>query len=372
MLSKELCFELCKNNISDWNNLEIEDFMLDSVQGGLTNQLIKFYLSHEKLALTKKDEKLITSVLIRIYGENTENLIDREKEIKLYRYLSEKKLAPKLYSEFAIGRIEEFIEATTLTAQDIRNPEIFTKVARRLASLHNLEIDHISNNPCLFPNLKSWYTLSKQVHFPNDSRKEALLLSLELEDLQQDIDTLQYVIESEEAFPVLFCHHDVQPGNLLFNFKTNHLNIIDYEYADYNYRGVEFGNFFCEWTLINDHPEFPHFIHKPSLYPSIEIQKQFFREYLQEFSKLESTSSKQMKNKKTEDEELEFLIQEAKLFSAVSNLIWGLWAVNQAQHSTVTFGYLEYAASRLKEFSRLREEVEFVAGRKNPLTLKRN
>ena len=35
--------------------------------------------------------------------------------------------------------------------------------------------------------------------------------------------------------PVVFCHNDLQPGNIL-KIKENNLVVIDYEYGSYNYR----------------------------------------------------------------------------------------------------------------------------------------
>lgn len=41
------------------------------------------------------------------------------------------------------------------------------------------------------------------------------------------------------------------------------LRIIDFEYGSYNYRGFDFGNHFCEWTLDYTATEWPRFRYMP-------------------------------------------------------------------------------------------------------------
>lgn len=39
-----------------------------------------------------------------------------------------------------------------------------------------------------------------------------------------------------------------QHGNVLRRKDNGRLLLIDYEYANYNYRGFDIGNHFCEWV----------------------------------------------------------------------------------------------------------------------------
>jgi choline/ethanolamine kinase len=49
--------------------------------------------------------------------------------------------------------------------------------------------------------------------------------------------------------PIVFSHNDLQENNILRNGSTQELHFIDFEYSNYNYRGFDFGNHFCEWTI---------------------------------------------------------------------------------------------------------------------------
>ena len=45
---------------------------------------------------------------------------------------------------------------------------------------------------------------------------------------------------------LIFCHNDLNNTNILFNHEKKTLCLIDYEYADWNFLGFEFANFFNE------------------------------------------------------------------------------------------------------------------------------
>jgi len=55
------------------------------------------------------------------------------------------------------------------------------------------------------------------------------------------------------------------------------------------------------------------------------------------------------------DAELEKLIVEANQFALASHFLWSLWAIIQSSTSNIQFGYLEFAATRLKDFRRRKE-----------------
>ncbi|XP_057245274.1 choline kinase alpha-like, partial [Malurus melanocephalus] len=60
--------------------------------------------------------------------------------------------------------------------------------------------------------------------------------------------SLRDLLESTPS-PVVFCHNDVQEGNILLlsgrEGSSDRLMLIDFEYSSYNYRGFDLGNHFC-------------------------------------------------------------------------------------------------------------------------------
>lgn len=93
---------------------------------------------------------------------------------------------------------------------------------------------------------------------------------------------------------VVFCHNDLQEGNILTKndginsdnartsndsyeyHNTSSLIIIDYEYCAYNYRSYDIANHFIEWKFDYTKSEFPYFAVLPENYPTLEQQVFFF------------------------------------------------------------------------------------------------
>lgn len=83
----------------------------------------------------------VQTILLRIYGPSSELLISRPRELKTLRILSSHyHIGPCVYGTFENGRIEEYFHSTTLTAGDIRNPEISRWIGARMAELHSVDI----------------------------------------------------------------------------------------------------------------------------------------------------------------------------------------------------------------------------------------
>lgn len=70
--------------------------------------------------------------------------------------------------------------------------------------------------------------------------------------------------------PVVFCHNDLQQGNILIRDDSTEPQIvlIDFEYCSYNYRGFDLANHFIEWTYDYNTPDYPNFRNNKANYPS--------------------------------------------------------------------------------------------------------
>ena len=75
-------------------------------------------------------------VLLRAYGNNTEILIDRDREATSHLTCSKYGLAPPLLARFQNGLLYRFIPGDVCTAQDLTNEGIWRPVARRLGKWH--------------------------------------------------------------------------------------------------------------------------------------------------------------------------------------------------------------------------------------------
>ncbi|KAL9590368.1 MAG: hypothetical protein Q9203_000839 [Teloschistes exilis] len=98
-------------------------------------------------------------LLLRIYGPQAEHLIDREKELQILRRLARQHIGPKMLGTFTNGRFEEFFNARTLTAKDIRVPETSKQIAKRMRELHEgIELleEERKAGPFMWQNWDKW------------------------------------------------------------------------------------------------------------------------------------------------------------------------------------------------------------------------
>ena len=75
----------------------------------------------------------------------------------------------------------------------------------------------------------------------------------------------------QKKYPVVFCHNDMQEGNILIRQDSKpELVIIDFEYCSYNYRGFDVANHFSEWRYDYTLADYPFFIIRPISGPTYE------------------------------------------------------------------------------------------------------
>lgn len=154
-------------------------------------------------------------LLLRVYGNGVDQIIDRENELTWLARLSSLNIGPSLLGIFGNGRFEEYLPSTTLTHHDIRDPETSKKIAACLRELHDIvavypfsaEKDHLE----IWTNIDKWYhvvmALLPVLYKKSDGWSEVLttfnlgLLSFEIEECKQ-------ILEAAKS-PVIFGHNDV-------------------------------------------------------------------------------------------------------------------------------------------------------------------
>lgn len=90
-------------------------FSLQFFTDGITNKLLGCYVG----------TVMQDVVLVRIYGNKTELLVDRENEVKSFRVLHTHRCAPRLYCTFNNGLCYEFLQGTALEPEHIRSQPVF-------------------------------------------------------------------------------------------------------------------------------------------------------------------------------------------------------------------------------------------------------
>lgn len=75
-------------------------------------------------------------LLIRIYGKNTEVLIDRRKEVTNFNLLHRYGFAPKLYASFNNGLVYEYTDGKPLGKTHVYEEHVWREIAKRMAEMH--------------------------------------------------------------------------------------------------------------------------------------------------------------------------------------------------------------------------------------------
>lgn len=131
-VSQESALELILALFPDWSN-EKQHIELVPFTDGITNTLLK---AVKRIPGQSEEEIDSDAVLLRAYGNGTEIIIDREREMQNHELLSRYRLAPRLLARFENGMLYRYIKGNATRPEDLRKQPIWKGVARRLAEWH--------------------------------------------------------------------------------------------------------------------------------------------------------------------------------------------------------------------------------------------
>ncbi|RLN22430.1 hypothetical protein C2845_PM07G36840 [Panicum miliaceum] len=280
-------------------------------------------------------------VLVRIYGQGVEVFFDRADEVRTFECMSRHGQGPRLLGRFANGRVEEFINARlsqTLSAADLRDPEMSALIAKKLREFHDLDMPG-PKDVSLWQRLRHAFFMSPSLIMARNARvrcSEEESNQFQLNKLGDEIALLEKALSGVNQ-SVGFCHNDLQYGNIMIYEETRQVTLIDYEYASFNPVAFDIANHFCEMAA-DYHTSTPHVLDFAK-YPDIEEQRRFVQTYLS--SSGENPS----------DEEVENLLSLIAKYTLASHIFWGLWAIISAHvNKNIDFEYIEYARQRFDQY----------------------
>ncbi|KAK7877701.1 hypothetical protein WMY93_031588 [Mugilogobius chulae] len=341
-----------------------ERITLKSFTEGITNRLIGCFLSPDQdrdWDQEQDQEQDQDVVLVRIFGRNTDLFVDRSREVQTVRILESKGCGPKIYCSFNNGISYEYLQGAPLSQDQLEQPRIYRLVAAQLAKLHSVQIKNSeSEKTFLWKKMEHFLSLiqksqseesrsihsqseeSRSIHSQSESRSRSRFWSGPVpgpEVLKREMNLLKSSLSRVQS-PVVLCHNDLLTKNIIYNKQRETVKFIDFEYADFNYQAFDIGNHFNEFAGVSDLDY--------GRYPSPELQHDWIRTYLQNYN--QETGSDV-----TQQEVTRLYVQVCK-FSLASNLFWGMWAVLQAQFSSIDFDFSSYAAARLDFYFQKRDE----------------
>jgi choline kinase len=204
------CLQALKVPTWATNNVSLNDTKITKVSGSLTNAV--FFVSTPGCP----------TLLLRIYGASSSSLISRPRELQILHVLSSRyQIGPKIYGTFQNGRVEEYFHSTTLTAKDIRNPDISRWIGARMAELHSVDIEAVEGPDWEIgakKNVRSWLQPAKEVTslpaFKGDVGEQLDLDGFK-DQWKRYLSWLSKHDNQHTGSQRVFAHNDTQYGNLL-------------------------------------------------------------------------------------------------------------------------------------------------------------
>ena len=256
--------------------------------------------------------KIITSnntYILRIYGNKTDQIINRNNEKLIMNYLSKFNLAPKIINDFPNLRIEEFFNGKN----NICPSKYQYSLCKTLVKIHNLPFN--SN----FPNFWNNFNHFKINAFNPYSDQINIIIN--------NIKSFKNEYWNQEVLG----HGDLTIGNILYENENQNENIklIDFEYSCILPRAFELANHLCEYYGL----DYNHLN-----YPSKDIRINLIKNYI---------INDKINNIQFNDNFLYIIDQ----YSLVSHYFWGCWSIIQSKISNIDFNYNEYAVHRFNLFN---------------------
>ncbi|CAF2039128.1 unnamed protein product, partial [Rotaria magnacalcarata] len=354
-----------------WSTISIDEMILERVPGGLSNYL--YSCSLPKHIETQNSEP--RKVLLRIYGEAHRQhratlLIDSV----VCTLLSERKLGPRVYGIFPDGRLEEFVEAESLLASEIRDENISRQIATVLGELHQIDMPLVKEPIWLFNTIERYVleTTSTMNKLRTNEDRQIFQEIQSMCNFTQEFEQLKKLLSTIDS-PVCFTHNDFQPGNILrLKSHCDSFTVIDFEYCSYNYRGFDIGNHFCEFMFdYKSATEWPFYKVDYSLYPNAKQQMNFLTSYVDTLinnpDKHTTTNDSHSNTVNSNPTELaRQIMTEANYFALAAHFFWALWSIHMVVSTTIKFGYLEYARARLTAYH-LQRDMLTMANNNKPI-----
>lgn len=132
---------------------------------GITNKLLGCFNAREE------DDV----ILIRVYGNKTDLLIDRKAETQNIKLLHEAGLAPKLFATFNNGLVYQYVPGDVLTTESVRSKATYVLVAQTLADMHCVDSNGISKDPVLWDKLRQFLNLVPDQFRDEEKQKRYLV-----------------------------------------------------------------------------------------------------------------------------------------------------------------------------------------------------
>lgn len=150
-----------------------------------------------------------------------------------------------------------------MTTNELSDPKISCKVAEKMAKIHSLNIPVSKEPDWLWNTMERWLVNLEEILKNYTTKNVEELASFEKVrkiDFRRELEWLKITVENAD-YPVVFCHNDLQEGNILFKEQnsgfaspgssTEQLRYVlpKERQCDYYYRIVRHFRCFNHWLI---------------------------------------------------------------------------------------------------------------------------
>eukprot|EP00922_Rhytidocystis_sp_ex-Travisia-forbesii_P017799 GHVS01026531.1.p1 GENE.GHVS01026531.1~~GHVS01026531.1.p1 ORF type:complete len:379 (+),score=47.24 GHVS01026531.1:182-1318(+) len=306
------------------------------LKGGITNQLMKVCIDRNQLetdaallstgeghdVLLLSEQLLLPHfcVVVRLFGQNTDLVIDRAQVKLVEEHLKHSEITKEVYYRFVEGQIEEWLTGRSMEEEDIMRQA--QGIASLLGALHTVPISKrtfcCEGKSVVWPSIEKFFSAALQERL----QLCGALSLMDLTPLKDMVGKVRKVCDAQQS-PLVLGHGDLLAGNIL-KLDNGDIRFIDFEYAGVMERGFDIANHFCEYAGFD--------CNYATHFPSQEEQRHFLRCYV----------------RKTEDgTSVDDLLAEVQPFFLASHLLWGTFGLFQSVNSTIDFDFFSYGVRRL-------------------------
>ncbi|KAJ1782600.1 hypothetical protein LPJ59_006770, partial [Coemansia sp. RSA 2399] len=250
--------------------------------------------------------------LLRIYGAGADEFLSREKELYWLSCLASLRIGPQIYGIFGNGRLEEFLESTTLTIGEMCSASTSKHIAQKLCEIHTqvghhslfgakdwkrnneAEAAYRSGEPELWSGIDLWMELIQskwaEIRHKCDGNVQCADILDNWHRVEEAVHKCRMYTEKDVHSPVVFAHNDLLYNNILQLESSGEIVLVDYEFSGYNYRGFDIANHFFTWMYNFSNLENPHILDL-ARYPTVEQRHNFLRAYVQAKALMDANAS---------------------------------------------------------------------------------
>lgn len=118
------------------------------------------------------------------------------------------------------------LQARPLATNELADPKISCKIAEKMAKIHSLSIPVSKEPDWLWITMDRWLLNFEDVlrdYTTKNDQELQIMEEMRKIDFKNELTWLKTMVESQE-FPVVFCHNDLQEGNILLKEQKSGLS----------------------------------------------------------------------------------------------------------------------------------------------------